>query len=143
LVTSALPLKVSRGKGKPTRIKIPSTLLKNGKFGNERKGGALPPAAAINRTLIAGLALAMAAACAFVVLGRRLRHQRTVATAAVLLIAACCFIGGATADIPVPGKPYTPNGPADRDPEHRIVVEIVKGGDAIELLLGTDATWAK
>ena len=141
--TAALPLKISRQKGKQTLIKIPASLLKNRKVGSDGKSGALPPIDSINRTLIAGVALAIAAACAFVVLGRRLRHHRTVATAAVLLIAACCLISGATADIPVPGKPITPNGPKNRDPEHQIVVEITQAGDTIELLLGTDATWAK
>lgn len=150
--TSALPLKVSRQRGKPTRIKIPASLLKNLNFGQDQKRGVLPPVDSINRTLIAGVALAIAAACAFVVLGRRLRYHRTVATAAVLLIAACCLISGATADIPVPGQPFTPNGPADpftpngpadRDPGYRIVVEITKAGDTIELLLGNDVPWAK
>ena len=136
----ALPLIVSKGGENRTRIKIPKQFLAGV---NSDAQSSFPLGA--GQTIIAGLALALAGSCCFVALGRRIRHRRGAATAAMALLAACSMIGAATADM---AAEEDLTGTASRAGivaagNQTIVLEISNQGEAIELVLGSDATWAK
>ena len=173
LRTATMPMTVVRGDAKETRIKIPVNLL--GK-GNNKLGLVAPASSKVSvqstrpntgplGTVVAGIAFSLAMGFAFVVLVKRLSANKLVVTTATILIAAICFVGGATADFPLPGgqgntgdnrprpdldsivpDPFakkTEDAAKQKIAEHKIIVEIVRDGKAVELVLGADATWAK
>lgn len=121
--TREAPLEISRSPAAQTRLRIPAQLL----AGVDLQGSFL--AGRSQRTILAGIALAVAAGFVFVVLGRRMRGNQTAVTAGVLILAAGFLVKGATADIPAPELEVHPT----------ILIEIVDDGDAVELILGRNA----
>ena len=133
---------------KTTRIKIPASVLaKLHAATNEKVSQATPLETNANRTVIAGLSLAMAAACGFVLLSRKIPKGANVA-AITFLVLSLVVAGGAIADLRVPGKPYKrPQQPSAvrmlSQKSDKVIIEVTGKGEAVEVILGNDARWAK
>ena len=124
-----LPLLVTRDGRATTSLKIPAALLAKVP-GHDNFGFRVLSF----QTVLAGIALASAAALVFVIIGRRIGSSRAAATV-IILAGSCYFMGRSTADIPSPEF--------ETGIRHHISVEITDGTDAIVLDLGADARWAR
>lgn len=94
------------------------------------------------RTIVAGVALSLAAvSLVFVFLRRKSAAAKAAAGGAAAV--ATMFLAGelATADIPPPRADVVRNWTGLAENEQMVIVEIVDEGDSIELVLGTYRKW--
>ncbi len=112
-----------------TRIRIPKRLLKqiNQTARANQRDTPAPVGTASIHTVIAGLALSVAAACAFLLVMRKAIKPRT-ATAAVALLLAVGGVGTAVANF---GPP-----PEQRRATGTVLIEITEKGEKIEVIVG-------
>lgn len=131
---------------KTTRIQIPANILAKLQADPQGKvSQASPSKNNATRTIIAGLSLAMAGACGFVLLGRKVPRSANVA-ALTFLALSLTVTGGAIADLlPSPFDRPKPRvqGLLLSKTSDKVIIEITDKGKAIEVILGNDARWVK
>ena len=133
---------------KTTRIQIPAAVLARLQADKDGKVSQVSPQKNhVSRTIVAGLSLAMAAACGFVLLGRKGSRSTNVAVITFLVL-SLTVAGGAIADLRVPDEPsvrpqpQVPGQVLSRKSD-KVIIEITEKGKAIEVILGSDARWVR